>query len=131
MLRLYTMTGNSQSIQVKKWLNEHQIIFVERDIGTLTKSELKLILSKTGDGFNEILRSKSKYVDALGDIESLTFEELCSCILEEKNLLKCPILFNGDCVFTGFHADEIRVFIPRKVRQNKRKVYQSRRIELE
>lgn len=84
MLRLYTMTGNSQSIQVKKWLNEHQIIFVERDIGTLTKSELKLILSKTGDGFNEILRSKSKYVDALGDIESLTFEELCSCILEEK-----------------------------------------------
>lgn len=125
MLRLFTSKGNSQVRKVKEWLNDQNIAYIERDISSVTKNDLIILLSKTGDGFQDILKRNGKYIEALGNIENLTFNELCSYILEDKNLLKCPIMVDEKKVFTGFHSDEIRKFIPNEIRRNRREIFES------
>lgn len=98
MLRLYTSKGNSQVLKVKEWLDNQNIAYIEQNIGSISKSELLLLLSKTGNGFQDILKRTGKYIEALGDVENLTFNELCNCILKNKNLLRCPIIVDEEKV---------------------------------
>lgn len=125
MLQLYTTKGNSQALKVKEWLDNQNIAYIEQNIGSISKSDLLLLLSKTGNGFQDILKRTGKYIEALGDVENLTFNELCNCILKNKNLLRCPIIVDEEKIFTGFNSDEIRQFVPNEIRRNKREIFES------
>jgi len=119
MVTLYTSTSCTSCRKAKAWLEEHEIAYIERNIFSepLTIDEIKEILRMTEDGTDEIISTRSKAFEKLNiDIASLSLQELYKIIKENQGLLKRPIILDEKRLQVGYNEDEIRSFLPRKVR---------------
>ncbi|MFJ8256368.1 transcriptional regulator SpxA [Peribacillus asahii] len=119
MVTLYTSTSCTSCRKAKAWLKEHEIVYIERNIFSepLTIDEIKEIFRMTEDGTDEIISTRSKAFEKLNiNIESLSLQELYKIIKENQGLLKRPIILDEKRLQVGYNEDEIRSFLPRKVR---------------
>ena len=83
MIKIYTSPSCSSCRKVKKWFNEQNIPYVEKNIfaATLNENELKEILIKSENGTEDIISTKSKIVKESGvDLDNMTINELISFI---------------------------------------------------
>ena len=112
MVTLFTSPSCTSCRKAKAWLEEHDIPYTERNIFSepLTISEIKEILRMTEDGTDEIISTRSKIV------ESLPLQRLYELIQEHPGLLRRPIIMDEKRLQVGYNEDEIRRFLPRKVR---------------
>lgn len=116
---LYTSPSCTSCRKAKAWLEQHDIPYKERNIFSepLTISEIKEILRMTEDGTDEIISTRSKVFQKLNvDVESLPLQKLYELIQEHPGLLRRPIILDEKRLQVGFNEDEIRRFLPRKVR---------------
>ncbi|USK58532.1 transcriptional regulator SpxA [Peribacillus asahii] len=123
MVILYTSTSCTSCRKAKAWLEEHEIAYIERNIFSepLTIDEIKEIFRMTEDGTDEIISTRSKAFEKLNiNIESLSLQELYKIIKENQGLLKRPIILDEKRLQVGYNEDEIRSFLPRKVREFQR-----------
>jgi regulatory protein spx len=100
-------------------LEEHQIEYKERNIFAepLTIDEIKGILRMTEDGTDEIISTRSKVFQKLKvDVDSLPLQDLYDLIRKNPGILRRPILIDEKRLQVGYNEDEIRRFLPRKVR---------------
>ncbi|MCY9210051.1 MULTISPECIES: transcriptional regulator Spx, partial [Bacillus] len=98
---------------------EHDIPFVERNIFSepLSIDEIKQILRMTEDGTDEIISTRSKVFQKLNvNVESMPLQDLYRLINEHPGLLRRPIIIDEKRLQVGYNEDEIRRFLPRKVR---------------
>jgi regulatory protein spx len=119
MVTLYLSPSCTSCRRAKAWLDEHQILYKERNILSekLTIDEIKNILRHTEDGTDEIISTKSKAFQKLNiDIDSLSLRELYTIIKENPGLLKKPLILDEKRLQVGFNEEEIRSFLPRKMR---------------
>lgn len=119
MVTLYTSPSCTSCRKAKKWFKEHNIPFKERNIFAqpLSKDEIKKILQMTEDGTEEIISTRSKAYQALKmDINDLTIDQLIRLIEKNPGLLRRPIMMDDKSLQVGYNEDEIRRFLPRKVR---------------
>lgn len=119
MVTLYLSPSCTSCRRAKAWLDEHQIPYKERNILSekLTLEEIKNILRYTEDGTDEIISTKSKAFQKLNiDIDSLSLRELYTIIKENPGLLKKPLILDEKRLQVGFNEEEIRSFLPRKMR---------------
>ena len=119
MVILYTTPSCTSCRKAKAWLKEHQIDFVEREMLSqpLTVEEVKELLRMTDDGTDEIISFKSKAFRNLNvDLESLQLQEFYKIIKDNPSMLKRPIIKDEKRLNVGFNEEEIRSFLPRKVR---------------
>ena len=119
MVTLYTSPSCTSCRKAKKWFKEHNIPFKERNIFAqpLSKDEIKKILQMTEAGTEEIISTRSKAYQALKmDINDLTIDQLISLIEKNPGLLRRPIMMDDKSLQVGYNEDEIRRFLPRKVR---------------
>ncbi|WP_271401689.1 transcriptional regulator SpxA [Salinicoccus roseus] len=119
MVTLFTSPSCTSCRKAKAWLQEHEIPYNERNIFSepLTLDEVKSILRMTEDGTDEIISTRSKTFQKLNvDIESLPMQELYTLIMENPGLLRRPIIMDEKRLQVGYNEDEIRRFLPRKVR---------------
>jgi regulatory protein spx len=119
MVHLYTTSSCTSCRKAKAWLEEHNIDFIEKNIGTnpLTADEIKSILRLTEAGTEEIISTKSKTFQALNvDLDALPLQELYQLIMEHPQMLRRPILLDEKRLQVGFNEEEIRSFLPRKFR---------------
>ncbi|ALC92002.1 ArsR family transcriptional regulator [Bacillus sp. FJAT-18017] len=119
MVNLYTSTSCTSCRRAKAWLEEHHIDYVERNIikQPLTVEEIKDILHLTEEGTDEIISVNSKTFKMLNiDLESLRLQDLFEIIKENPSLLKRPIIKDEKRLNIGFNEEEIRSFLPRKLR---------------
>ena len=118
-----TIITGSTSLSTKKakqWFEKNGIPFVERNIvrEPLTIGELNNILRMTIEGTDEIIATRSKTFQELnGQLDDLPLTELFQLIHDHPALVKTPIIMDEKRLQVGFHADEIRQFIPRKTRK--------------
>ena len=71
----------------------------------------------TEDGTDEIISTRSKAFQKLNvDIDSLPMNELYELIMENPGMLRRPIIIDHKRLQVGYNEDEIRRFLPRKVR---------------
>ncbi|QQK77410.1 transcriptional regulator Spx [Salicibibacter cibarius] len=120
MITLYTTPSCTSCRKAKAWLQEHDIPFRERNLfsETITADELKSILSLTEDGTDEIISKRSKqYQNSDVNIEQLPISDLFSFIQANPGILKRPIIVDEKRLQVGYNEDEIRMFLPRTVRQ--------------
>ncbi|QGQ45270.1 transcriptional regulator SpxA [Metabacillus sediminilitoris] len=121
MVHLYTSKSCTSCRKAKDWLEEHNITFIEKNILSepLTIEEIKNILRMTESGTEEIISTKSKSVQELNvDLETIRLQELYKLIKNSPGLLKRPIIVDEKRLQVGFNEDEIRRFLPRRVRTN-------------
>ena len=71
----------------------------------------------TEDGTDEIISTRSKSFQKLNvNLESLPLQELFQLIQDNPGLLRRPIIIDEKRLQVGYNEDEIRRFLPRRVR---------------
>ncbi|MEH7120778.1 transcriptional regulator SpxA [Neobacillus vireti] len=119
MVTLYTTPSCGSCRKAKAWLEEHQIDYIERNIlsNPLTVDEIKSILRLTEEGTSEIISTNSKSFQELNiNIESLPLNEFYTLITEHPKMLRRPIILDEKRLQVGYNEEEIRSFLPRKLR---------------
>lgn len=119
MVTLFTSPSCTSCRKAKAWLEEHDIPYTERNIFSepLSIEEIKEVLRMTEDGTDEIISTRSKIFQKLDvDLDSLPLQDLFELIQENPGLLRRPIIMDEKRLQVGYNEDEIRRFLPRKVR---------------
>jgi regulatory protein spx len=71
----------------------------------------------TEDGTDEIISTRSKVFSKIDvSVDALSLQQLYDLIQEYPGLLRRPILIDDKRLQVGYNEDEIRRFLPRKVR---------------
>lgn len=120
MVNLYTSPSCTSCRKAKAWLEEHGIQYKERNIFSepLSAAEIKQVLQLTENGTEEIVSRRSKVFQGLDvDLDDLSLKQLIDLIEKNPGLLRRPILVDDKRLQVGYNEDEIRRFLPRKVRQ--------------
>lgn len=119
MVTLYTSPSCTSCRKAKAWLEEQEIPYTERNIFSdpLKTEEIKEILRLTENGTDEIISKRSKIFQQLDvNLDTLPMKELFKLIKEHPGLLRRPIIIDEKRLQVGYNEDEIRRFLPRKVR---------------
>ncbi|MDR7239859.1 transcriptional regulator SpxA [Neobacillus drentensis] len=119
MVTLYTSPSCTSCRKAKSWLEEHEIPYTERNIFSepLTMEEIKEILRMTEDGTDEIISTRSKTFQKLDvNLDTMPLQDLFRLIKENPGLLRRPIIIDEKRLQVGYNEDEIRRFLPRRVR---------------
>ncbi|NSL51460.1 transcriptional regulator SpxA [Calidifontibacillus erzurumensis] len=119
MVTLFTSPSCTSCRKAKAWLEEHGIPYKERNIFSepLTIEEAKQILRMTENGTDEIISTRSKIFQELNvDLETMPLQDLFKLISENPGLLRRPIIIDEKRLQVGYNEDEIRRFLPRRVR---------------
>ncbi|HAA7766943.1 TPA_asm: transcriptional regulator Spx [Listeria monocytogenes] len=119
MVTLYTSPSCTSCRKARAWLEEHDIPYKERNIFSepLSLDEIKEILRMTEDGTDEIISTRSKTFQKLNvDLDCLPLQQLFELIQKNPGLLRRPIIIDEKRLQVGYNEDEIRRFLPRRVR---------------
>ncbi|GAA0363094.1 transcriptional regulator SpxA [Alkalibacterium iburiense] len=120
MITLYVSPSCTSCRKAKAWLEENNLTFEEKNIfhEPLTKEEIKNILSLTEEGTSELISYRSQAYQALDvDIEELSLSDLLTLFEEQPSLIRRPIIMDERRLQIGYNEEEIRCFLPRKVRE--------------
>ena len=120
MIQMYTTPSCSSCRKAKKWFEEHRIEYREKNIFNirLTREDIMLMLRNTENGFEDIISTRSKvFQDHDLDIEEMTMRELTDFIIANPSVLRRPIIIDGNKMQVGYNEDEIRTFIPKRLRE--------------
>lgn len=120
MIKLYVSPSCTSCRKAKAWLEEQNLEFEEKNIfhEPLSIDEIKNILSLTEEGTEEIISYRSQAYQALDvDIEDLSMNELLNLFKTQPSLIRRPIIMDDRRLQIGYNEEEIRCFLPRKVRE--------------
>ncbi|MBA2914032.1 transcriptional regulator SpxA [Limosilactobacillus frumenti] len=120
MVTLYTSPSCTSCRKAKAWLQEHDIPFKERNIFSepLSVPEIKNILRMTENGTEDIISKRSKaYAQLKVNLNELPMKNLYEMISKNPGLLRRPIILDDKRLQVGYNEDEIRRFLPRRVRE--------------
>ncbi|MDF7683679.1 transcriptional regulator SpxA [Lactobacillus sp. ESL0679] len=120
MVNLYISPSCTSCRKAKAWLKKHDIAFKERNIFSepLTKDELIQILRMTENGTEEIISTRSRAFQQLKvNLDDLSIDQLLDLVEKNPSLLRRPIIMDDRRLQVGYNEDEIRRFLPRKVRR--------------
>ena len=120
MVDLYVSPSCTSCRKARAWLEKHNIPFGERNIFSepLTKKELLKILRMTENGTEEIISTRSRTFQQLRiNLDDLSIDQLLDLVEKNPSLLRRPIIMDDRRLQVGYNEDEIRRFLPRKVRR--------------
>lgn len=120
MITIFTTPSCSSCRKAKKWLDDHKISYEEKNLFSqrITESDIDRMLENAENGFEDIISTRSKiFKEENLDVEDMKISELKSFIIDNPSVLKRPIMIDGDKMQVGYNDEEIRVFIPRRLRE--------------
>lgn len=115
--------GCKSTKKARQWMINNQIPFVERNMmeEPLTITELQEILRMTTDGTDDIISKRSLPYRTMNiDFDKLSLLELLKIVHQHPRLLKSPLIVEKRKLQVGYNEEEIRQFLPRKVRKFQR-----------
>ena len=116
MIKIYYSPSCSSCRKVKKWFDDQNIPYEQKDIfgKELSRDDLMEIISKAEDGTDDIISPRSKIVSENDiDFDNMTVSQLIEFIRKNPSVLRRPIIVDDHRVQVGYNAEEIRTFIPR------------------
>lgn len=120
MIKLYISPSCTSCRKAKAWLEENELDYVEKNIyhEPLTKDEIKEILMLTDEGTEEIISYRSEaYQNLEIDFDDLSMNELLDLFIDKPSLIRRPIIMDDRRLQIGYNDEEIRMFLPREVRE--------------
>ena len=121
MIEVYTTPACVSCRKAKKWLDDYDIPYVEKNIMVkgITKADIKSILENTENGFEDIISKRSKaFRDYNLEPDDMTSNQLFDFIIEHPSVLRRPIIIDRKGrLQVGYNEEEIRTFLPRKFRE--------------
>ncbi len=120
MITIYTTPSCSSCRKAKKWFQEHRIEYSEKNIFNiqLTRDDIFAMLKNTENGFEDIISTRSKIFQEKNlDIDEMSMSQLTQFIINNPSVLRRPIIIADDRMQVGYNEDEIRTFIPKRLRE--------------
>lgn len=120
MMKFFFSPSCASCRKARLWLEEHDIPFIERNIirRPLEIDELRDILMMTEDGTSELISTRSKAYEKYKDkFDDMSVSEFLELVRSKPSLLRRPIMIDQKRMQVGFSEDEIRCFLPRKIRR--------------
>jgi regulatory protein spx len=120
MITIYTTPSCSSCRKAKKWFEDHRIEYREKNIFNikLTRDDIVMMLKNTDNGFEDIISTRSKVFQEQNlDVDDMTMSELTNFIISNPSVLRRPIIIEDKKLQIGYNEDEIRTFIPRRLRE--------------
>lgn len=106
--------------KAKAWLDEHEVEYTERNIfvDPLSKAELKYILRLSETGTEDLISTRSDaYKVFKKNIQEATLDQLLDLLVKHPEMIRRPIMVDTRRLQIGYNDDEIRRFLPRKIRK--------------
>lgn len=119
MIKVYTTPSCSSCRKAKKFFEEENIPYLEKNIfvSDLNETELKDILVKSENGTDDIISKRSKIIkEGNVDVDNMSINQLIQFIRQNPSVLKRPIMVDDNKIQVGYDKEEIRVFIPHERR---------------
>ena len=116
MIKIYVSPTCSSCIKVKKWFDEQNIPYVEKNINGqgLSEKELRELLEKSENGTDDIISLRSKVIKEKNiKLEDMTVSEMIQFIRQNPTALKRPIMVDDNHIQVGYDTDEMTTFIPK------------------
>lgn len=120
MITIYTTPSCSSCRKAKKWLEEHHLPYEEKNLfsNRITANDISLMLKNAENGFEDIISTRSKiFKEQDLDVDAMSVNQLKDFIIDNPSVLKRPIIIDDQKMQVGYNDEEIRVFIPRRLRQ--------------
>ena len=120
MIKIYTVASCSSCKKAKEWLEKHELSYQEINLITsrISRENLLEILALTEEGTGDIISRRSQAYQRLKiDFDSIKLNELVQLIEENPTLLRRPLIIDEKRLQVGYNDDEIRKFLPRKIRK--------------
>ncbi|MBU8904540.1 Spx/MgsR family RNA polymerase-binding regulatory protein [Lactococcus cremoris] len=120
MIKIYTVASCSSCKKAKEWLEKHQLAYQEINLVTnhIGREDLLEILSLTEGGTVDIISKRSQAYERLNiDFESIKLNDLVELIEMNPTILRRPLIIDNKRLQVGYNDDEIRKFLPRKMRK--------------
>lgn len=119
MIVVYTSPGCASCRKVKRWLKDHDLPFIEKNIfkTLLNENEIKHMLMRSENGTDDIISKRSKIIQETHvDLDGMTTDQLVQFIKTNPSILKRPIIVSETNFQVGYDEEEIGVFIPKELR---------------
>ena len=82
------------------------------------RDDIVMMLKNTDNGFDDIISTRSKVFQEQNlDIEDMSMSGLTNFIINNPSVLRRPIIIEDSKMQVGYNEDEIRTFIPRRLRE--------------
>lgn len=119
MITIYTTPSCSSCRKAKRWLDEHKVAYEEKNLFNhrISDDDIDLMLEHAENGFDDIISTRSKiFKEQELDVDDMSIRELKDFIIENPSVLKRPIIVDDKRMQVGYNDEEIRIFIPKKLR---------------
>ncbi len=119
MLVVYTSPGCASCRKAKKWLKDHEMPYIEKNIFStiLNEKEIRFLLERSENGTDDIISKRSKVIrESNVDIESMSVTELVRFVQDNPSVLKRPIILDERRLLVGYDDEEIGMFVPGQLR---------------
>lgn len=114
MINIYYSLNSTSSKKAINWFKSIGINIYVKKIKQIEREDILHILYLSDNGFKGILkRGTSINSELMSFIEEMETRKAIEFIIEHTELLKVPIIFDEKKLMIGFHAEEIRKFIPK------------------
>ena len=120
MIKIYTVISCSSCKKAKEWMDNYDLPFEEVNLlnDEISKEDLLKILSLTENGTEDIISRRSRAYQRLNiDFDKISINELVQLIEENRTLLRRPLILDDKRLQVGYNEDDIRKFLPRKIRR--------------
>jgi regulatory protein spx len=121
MIEVYYLSNTSSGRTAMKWLENHSLHFVERKItkkNPIELHELKKILARAENGFDDLINKRTKKFQALEiDENECSTEYLIEILIKNPSMIKLPIIIDEKKIVIGFNEREIRCFLSKEYRR--------------
>lgn len=123
MIKFYYTGSSSTCRKAKAWLLDNQLPFKEIHLKKdhIRREDFLHILSLTENGVDDLIAKQGKTYKALQiDFNTLTLHETFDLFDKHPTLMRKPVVVDEKRLIIGYNDDEIRKFIPKRIRQAQR-----------
>lgn len=121
MIEVYYLSNTNSGRTAMKWLENHNLQFVDRKITKkkpIELHELKKILVRAENGFDDLINFRTKKFQALEINENeCSTEYLTKILIKNPSVIKLPIIIDDKKIVIGFNEREIRCFLSKEYRR--------------
>ena len=121
MIQIYTTPSCASCRKAKKWFDQYQIPYSEKNIFSikLSKDDIFRMLANSENGFEDIISTRSKvFKEKRLDPDNMSVQELVGFIIEYPSVLKRPIIINENELQVGYNNEDITIFLPKELRNS-------------
>lgn len=121
MIEVYYLSNTSSGRTAIKWLENHNLQFIERKItkkNPIKIDEIKKMLIHAENGFDDLINTRTKKFEELGINENeCSTEYLIKVFIKNPSVIKLPIIIDEKKLVVGFNKREIRCFLSKEYRR--------------